>query len=191
MGRPAKDKVNYADTKAASMLRNAIARAKYERGTVLKDISGKLGMTQPVVISHMASGRIGIPVDRAPALADLLGMDRLAFTKAVLAQKHPAAMDAIDLQSLSPVGLEADEVHALQTDAAFSDTTILAAAKDIIAEVMRDRQPDARWLSIRELDAISLLRRLRPSMRTLGLSQHDLAAIRSALEDAPGPAIDS
>ena len=59
----------YASTSAAQMLAHGLRSASQERGTSLREIGRRLKYKQPVVLSHMATGRVPIPLDRAAAIA--------------------------------------------------------------------------------------------------------------------------
>ena len=78
-----------ADTAAARMLSEGLARAKDENGLSVRQIGKLMNYKTAVVLSHMATGRVPIPIDRAMQMADLLKLDSKSFLLAVLRQRHP------------------------------------------------------------------------------------------------------
>ena len=75
------------DSDAVRMLSAALAIASRERGLSLRKAGALLNYRQPVVLSHMATGRAPIPIDKAEEIADVLGMDPAEFLKAVVSWK--------------------------------------------------------------------------------------------------------
>ena len=84
-----KDEYPLADTTAARMLSESLARAKAERGLSIRQIGKQMGYKTAVVLSHMALGRAPIPIDRAEDLADILQIEKASFLQAVVVQRHP------------------------------------------------------------------------------------------------------
>ena len=79
----------FVQSRAATMLASGIQRASEERGLSTRKIGMLLNYKQAVVLSHMASGRVPIPIDRAEEFADVLQLDKTAFLAAVVEQRHP------------------------------------------------------------------------------------------------------
>src|SRR5688572_16263254 len=79
----------WAETLAARMLASGLKVAALERGLSLRAIGGRLEYKQPVVLSHMATGRVPIPLDRALDIAREVGLPDKPFLEAVLQQRHP------------------------------------------------------------------------------------------------------
>lgn len=168
----------YVDTAAAKMLSGAVERYTNLNRGGLRALATKLGMKQATVLSHMANGRMAIPLDRAPQLALVLGMDPVNFTKLVLKQRSPEVFAVLE------------EEYADRTDQAMAKQLAQLEAVlvggdafppdvlRIIAEVVRDRKPDERWLAIGEVAAVRELRKLRPA----GLDEMDLHLLRMAME---------
>lgn len=167
----------FVDSIARNVLQNALRRARKERGVTLKDIATRLGIRQATVISHMATGRIGIPVDRAPEIAKILEIDPVWFTKLVLKQRHRTAMNAIGIDKLIPDDRDYDSTSLAITIAEHS-----ADHARVMSEVARDIAPGERWLSVSELELMQLIRRLRPEVSTSGLSTEDMNAIQEAID---------
>lgn len=150
----------HADSDAAKMLSEGLKRASIERGDTIRKLGAKLGFKQPVALSHMASGRMPIPVDRAPALADTIGIEKSAFVRAVLRQRHPT----VDWESL----IDGHSVPGPPYD------SLPEERQSIIQEVINDRWPRERWLTTRELPIVLALRRRFPHFQKEGLRKEDL-----------------
>ncbi|MBQ1500355.1 MAG: hypothetical protein IIZ38_18765 [Sphingomonas sp.] len=165
----------HRESGAALMLTEALRR-KHDEGIGLRQVAQQLKYKQAVVLSHMATGRVPIPVDRALCLAEVLGLDPKLFLAAVLKQRFPSIpwKDYGLLESASPSGAEAVSVDQLTEQ-----------QKVILREMLRDRDPEERWLTIAEVSAVNMLRALRPHMRSQGLSAADIQAIRDGLEFGP------
>lgn len=54
----------WADTAAAKMLLSGLERARDQMGLSVRQLAKSLGYKQAVVLSHMATGRAPIPIDR-------------------------------------------------------------------------------------------------------------------------------
>jgi transcriptional regulator with XRE-family HTH domain len=166
----------YANTAAARMLADGLRSAAQERGLSLREIGRRLGYKQPVVLSHMAKGRVPIPIDRAPEIAHQVGMRPDRFLEAVLHQHHPQ--------------IEWGLITGTERAAGKSVSELSAGHQQVIREVVQDQKPEERWLAIPEIAAVKLLRELFPNMRKSGLSEEDQDALRLAAalgtaEDAP------
>lgn len=79
----------YRDTQAAAMLSAALQRYTAQNPGGLRALATRLGIGQATVLSHMAHGRIGIPLDRVAQLAEILDIDSADFSLAVLKQRAP------------------------------------------------------------------------------------------------------
>jgi 3'-phosphoadenosine 5'-phosphosulfate (PAPS) 3'-phosphatase len=79
----------HADTAAALTLQSALKRAKEKNKTSLRAIAKMLNYKQAAVLSHMAKGRIPIPVERAGEIATAVDINPSAFIKLVLKQRYP------------------------------------------------------------------------------------------------------
>ena len=138
----------YANTSAAMMLAAALHAAAQERGLSLREIGRRLKYRQPVVLSHMSSGRVPIPVHRALDIAREVGISPAGFLEAVLQQHHPEVEWGLIIRKPDPfvTDLEAAAGKALKA--------LSAEHRQIIREVIEDRQPKERWLSIPEISVI-------------------------------------
>nr|WP_166175711.1 helix-turn-helix transcriptional regulator [Altererythrobacter segetis] len=78
-----------ANSEATRMLAAGLEHAAEDKGWSQRTIAKMLNYRASVVLSHMALGRVPIPIDRALQFARLLGMDTAKFLLAVLEQRHP------------------------------------------------------------------------------------------------------
>lgn len=170
----------FAQTLAARMLAKAIHDRQLE-GISLRKTAAALDYKQAVVLSHMLSGRVPIPVERAPQFAKLLGMDEREFVLAVLHQRYPEiAWDQI-LHSSSNY-THSTLAEALETIAGAPLDELSQQQQRVMREVAADSNADRRWLSVHEVPAIAMLRRAVPGMSTDGLSMSDMNAVEGLLD---------
>jgi transcriptional regulator with XRE-family HTH domain len=172
------DDYRLADTKAAVMLREAIDAS----GLSQREVARRLGYKSSVVVSHMASGRAPIPIDRATEIADQLRIDRATFLAAVLRQRYPE----LDLTQL----VEAKEKSVVSGPSVLSELELLAGDSvedwsevhlEVIREVLSSRDPSLRWLKVTEIQAMDLVRRYFPDVGDLGLLPRQLKALDRCL----------
>lgn len=170
-----------ADSDAARMLAAGLSRASADRGLSLRKVGAMLGYKQSVVLSHMTTGRVPIPIDRAQDIANVLEMDAAAFLRAVVRQRHPEVSWALLSDAHEH---ESEEVtHELTVSFGKPLTELSPEQRAVMREVVAEPRPRRRWLSVHELGAIDLLRKVRPKIGSQGLSAADLAACREALKD--------
>ena len=164
-------------TRAQTMLDEAMQRAQLA-GRSQRAVSKELGYKSSVVLSHMTSGRVPIPVDRAPEMARNLGMDAATFVLAVLQQRHPD----FDFRSLFNISYSSDRTVArLEAIAGCSLDSLPTETRSMLEEVVAARHPRRRWLSPAEVSTMELVRDLRPDAGVSGISDEDRAAIAGAL----------
>ena len=170
-----------ADTTAARMLSEGFARAKHEQGLSIRQIGKQMNYKTAVVLSHMALGRVPIPIDRAEELADTLAIDKAAFLQAVVKQRHPDVAWHLLTEGRRSSASDslADELEAI-LGCRLKDLSIEQRA--VMREVAAEPRPRRRWLSVHELHAVEVLREAVPDMQTEGVSSADLTAIRALLE---------
>lgn len=170
-----------ADTPAARMLAEGLARAKDEDGLSVRQIGRQMGYKTAVVLSHMASGRVPIPIDRAPELAEILKLDRDRFLLAVLQQRHPDIDWGRVSQRATSSGADglAMELEAV-LGARLKDLS--QEQRAVMREVASERSPRRRWMSVHELTLVTMLRERFPQLTTDGLDQADMVRIMSAIE---------
>lgn len=171
-----------ADTTAARMLSEGLARAKHEQGLSIRQIGKQMGYKTAVVLSHMALGRAPIPIDRAEELSDNLGIDKAAFLQAVVRQRHPGISWHLLTEGRR---LSASDNLANELEAVLGCTLkdLSNEQRAVMREVAAEARPRRRWLTVHELHAVEVLRVAVPEMRTEGVPSADLTAIQALLED--------
>lgn len=175
------DKYPLADTTAARMLSEGLARAKHEHGLSIRQIGKQMGYKTAVVLSHMALGRAPIPIDRAEELADVLAIDKAYFLQAVVKQRHPDV--AWHLLSEGRRSSASDSLASeLESVLGYRLKDLSDEQRAVMREVAAEPQPRRRWLSVHELHAVEVLRAAVPDMQTEGVPSADLTAIQAILE---------
>lgn len=170
----------HKDTRAAIMLAGAIYRAKAEKGLPLRALASALDYKQPTILSHMANGRIPIPIRKAADLARVLDLPADEFLAAVVEQRGGTPMAVPSTRSPgSP--MQYGFVNELSLIAGRPLEQLSDEQKLVAREVASDERPHRRWLSLAELPVMLLLRELRPEIATEGLSPRDRKAIERAL----------
>jgi hypothetical protein len=170
----------YAETLAAKMLSEGLRTAAAERGLSVRQIGKLLEYKQAVVLSHMANGRVPIPIDRALDIAREVGLPGKQFLEAVLRQRHP------DVDWRLITATDEPFVEELETIANKPLGDLSADHQRVLRDAVRDPDPQARWLSVPEIAAVQLLRRIFPNMHREGLSAEErhLLDLLPALRDA-------
>ena len=174
----------WADTAAAKMLAVGFKTAAVEHRLSLREIGRRLGYKQPVVLSHMATGRVPIPLDKAPAIAAEVGLSQASFLLAVLEQRHKS----IDWQLIT--GTADPFASELERTAAKPLSSLSRAHQRVLRDVVRDSNPEERWLSIPEISAAKYFREIFPGLQAEGLSESDRKTLQLAValihtEDVP------
>jgi transcriptional regulator with XRE-family HTH domain len=147
-----------------------------------------LGYKSSVVVSHMASGRAPIPIDRAVEIAEALDLDKGAFLLAVLEQRYPNT----DFRGLLPEssGVTQPSFESDGDRSLLNTLEIIAGKKlsrlpedklAIVRDVLSDRDPGRRWLTLPELPIVEEMRRAAPSFRKDGIPPVIRSAILKAL----------
>jgi hypothetical protein len=164
---------------ATRMLAEGLDRAFITTGATQKDIAKQLGYKTSVVLSHMALGRVPIPIDRAPEIALTLKLDRAQFLLATLEQRHPN----IDFEGLFGVQMPAESALSsdLEVLAGSSLDDLPDATKQVLREVVASKQPERRWLSSAELPIIEMIRRRFPALDREGLAAEDRQGLIACL----------
>lgn len=174
------DDFPYANTQAAKMLANALARAREERGQSLRQIGKELGYKQAVVLSHMATGRVPIPIDRAEEFAEMLDLDKGRFLTAVVEQRHPEVNWG--LVSSGPSTGEQDPLgQELEAILGKGLKSLSVEQRMVLREVASSSHPRQRWLTPHEQPVMLMIRHMRPAVDELGLDAADIDAIRTVL----------
>lgn len=180
-----------ADSLAARMLAEGLERAKENQGLSIRQIGRQLGYKQAVVLSHMASGRTPIPIDRAEDLAIMLELSVPKFLRAVVEQRHPAVdwnmlATAQAPSALNPFAAQLEVILGIPLD------ELNAEQRRVLREVASDRSPGRRWLSVHEMPLVESIRR-NPVARTTDddFSAEEIQEVLDKLEEADRKARDA
>jgi len=163
----------YASTAAARMLHKGLQTAAVERKLSLREIGRRLGYSQPVVLSHMASGRVPIPIARATDIASEVGLNGKRFLEAVLEQRHPDIDWGLITAPSRTLCVELERLARKPLD------ELKAGHQRVLKEAVEEQDPEARWISVAEVSAMQLLRELFPAVSTGGLSATDRNFLRT------------
>lgn len=176
-------KYPYADSRAARMLKERLSVGAAERWMSTRKLAKMLKIKQPSVISHMANGRLAIPVDRAVPLAAALAFDARTFLEAVLEQRFPGV-------NWSILGKDHDTLTDAQLDwlrplSGIDAAQLTAEQAQVIGEVARDRNPHERWIEPAE---VPYVRRLREAVNKdeFGFTQKEWDNEQAAIERTLG-----
>lgn len=166
------------DTRATIMLDAALKEAQ-ATGRSQRDVAtNDLGYKTSVVLSHMAAGRVPIPIDRAKDMASALGMEPNSFLLAVLEQRFPD----VDFKTLFNVSYSSDRtLGRLEAIAGCSLDDLPTETRAMLQDVVAARSPRRHWLTPAELGTMELIRSLRPDSPYSGLTEEDRQAIEKAL----------
>ena len=164
----------YADTRAAFMLDSAIRRYTTQNAGGLRALAARIGIKQATVLSHMANGRIGIPLDRATQLAEVLGMDATEFSMAVLQQREPEIFKLLSptiAKNTKPPKVTECVTHLFQSGA-----TISPLKMRLIVELLASPDANFRHATGSEAQLLNLIRNLCP----MGPSESEWAELQKA-----------
>jgi hypothetical protein len=175
--REMRGEADYRDTDAARMLADGLRRAATEKGVSQRDLAKVLGYKQSVVLSHMALGRVPIPVDRAPQLAALLDLNQKTFILAVLGQRYPD-VSWEDWSDATPARHVTHLERSIEKIAQRGLDELEPGQMKVMREVAADPNAERRWLSVHEVNAVNLL---RPDLTSSGLSPQDENLIEGLL----------
>ena len=165
----------YASTEAARMLSEGLRTAAAERGLSVRQAGKLLDYKQAVVLSHMANGRVPIPIDRALDIAEVIGLPAREFLVSVLEQRHKEVNWGLI------TGIGDDFVGSLEALAGRPLAQLSAEHRAVMRDVVVESKPSRRWLTLAELPLIDTLRSEAPLLRTEGVSARQKDAIQSAL----------
>lgn len=173
----------FADSRAALALRRALEIANRERGLSIRKLGAKLGYKQATVLSHMASGRVPVPLERAIEIARAVNLPEADFLAACVEQRSPEAGKLLRPATNSVEGIAFSLAGELSDIAGHALDDLNDEQKSVLRKVVADPRPARRWLSEAEIPTIEGIRRRRPNMAIDGLSASDRAAIDAALRD--------
>ncbi|RYE51438.1 MAG: hypothetical protein EOP21_01410 [Hyphomicrobiales bacterium] len=169
----------FADTRAAQMLASYLQRSQRE-GRSIRQLAKQLGYKQAAALSHMAMGRIPIPIERAGDLANTLMMPEADFLDKVLRQRYPK----IEWDNFKPSKRDPDEfVFKLEAASGRRVADLSGEQVRIIQEVAASENAARRWVSPAEAGIIEMLRKAKPAITVEGLSKVEAQAMEAFLED--------
>jgi hypothetical protein len=152
-----------------------------ERGVSLRSIARRLGYKQAAVLSHMAHGRVAVPLERALDIAREVDLNPREFLAAAVSQRTPEAHDLLSGSGFEAFGL----ANELALIAGGSSSDLSDEQLSVMREVASDPRPRRRWLSVAELQAVTAIREARPDFRERGLSGSDLNIIMALFDIEP------
>ncbi len=165
-----------ADSRAARMLSEGLQRLASEHGKSLRRVAQELGFKQATVLSHMATGRMPIPIDRAIELAEAVLLPVREFALAVLEQRHPTVHWRL-VAAADPV------LADLETYAGQPIDMLPPDQLRVIREAAADPNAPRRWMTLLETPVMELVRELRPEVAVHGLSGADRDRLMLALSE--------
>ena len=167
----------YFHSPAAELVRTSLAAFK-ERGVSLRALAKKLEYKQAAVLSHIATGRVMVPLERVADLARVLEIDEGKMMIAAMKQRFPGLTWRSMLQESPTVSpAERDVIWRLEGAAGKPLSELTPEQISIMMEVAATPEPSRRWLTVHELPAVELLRRREPEFRSKGLSRASLDLI--------------
>jgi hypothetical protein len=172
------DEYKYADTRAARLLTEALRRKSEVERLSLRSIAKQLDYKQAVVLSHMANGRVPIPVDRAPDIAVAVGLPEREFLLAVLEQRH----DEVNWGLIT--SLNDEFVEELEAIAGKPLSTLSPEHRQIMREVVAEPKPQRRWLTLTEVPVMEAVRAEVPYIRFDSAPRRIIDRVTSALRRA-------
>jgi hypothetical protein len=171
----AADQYEYKDTRAAKMLADGLRRASSERGLSVRQLGKRLNYKQAVVLSHWATGRVPIPIDRAVEVAREVGLPEREFLLSVLEQRH----GEVDWKLIT--GSKDDLVEDLEDIAGKPLSGLSPEHQTVMKEVVAEARPQRRWLTVNEVPVMQAIREQVPYVRSDGLPRGLIEKITTAL----------
>ena len=171
----------YEDTRATQMLASAFRKAWDEKRLSQRKLAKQLGYRSSVVLSHMASGRAPIPIERVDDYAHLLEMDEGEFLLAVLEQRYPH-LDFRNMGAKTEPQSDDGLLEELELIAGQPLSSLAPNQMNVVREALADHQAQRRWLSLNELPVMEFLRHAFPGLREKGLDQEQRQHLHACLE---------
>jgi transcriptional regulator with XRE-family HTH domain len=72
-----------------------IRQRREQLGLSQTKVARRVGIGSPEFIGMLETGKRPVPLDRVPAIAEVLHLDRLRFCKLVLAERNPVFYHAV------------------------------------------------------------------------------------------------
>lgn len=178
-------------SQASRMFAEALDRADREQGLSNRQVAARLGYKSSVVLSHMASGRAPIPIERVPDYARVLRMQLGDFLLAVLEQRYrdinwkQELFEKRGFGKHKPTKGAPDEENLVLDDLQSAAGSKLADLNSDHFNVLREAAADAnaqrRWASVPELGLLDILRKERPDLAKSGLGIKERQTLKEVL----------
>lgn len=173
-----------ANTEATRMLAAALEKVNEEKGWSGRQVAKLLNYKSSVALSHMAIGRVPIPIDRVLDFCRLLNIDPGEFLIAVIEQRHPEINVRRMLGPLSkgsqkgktPESILMTELEAI---AGRQLDELPVQTINILREAVGDRNATRRWMATGEIPIIEHLRRVHPD----GLTPAQVKKLYGAIDN--------
>jgi hypothetical protein len=173
-----------AHTDATKLLADALARTQQHTGKTQRELSQELGYKSSVVLSHMASGRVPIPLDKTLIIAQVLNLDHSRLLLATLKQRFP------DVPFETLLGIKVQPTSDLERELVAIAGTGLDDLDDSKKAVMREvaaaARPESRWLSTSEIPVVATIRTFYPAVLRRGLTTAEQNSLLTALRSLEG-----
>ena len=169
----------FADTRAARLLRKAIGRFTDGQPGGLRALAAMLEIKQATVLSHMANGRMAIPLDRANQLAHVLDMNPTEFSLAVLEQRAPDVYNQLNSVYAFEVAELAQPATTSLIDELVSASPLSEQQVILIRQILRRRDPELRWVVGADAALVGAIRTQRPA----GVDDQELQGLLALVTD--------
>ncbi|WP_156135570.1 helix-turn-helix domain-containing protein [Novosphingobium malaysiense] len=174
------DPFPYVESRGALMLSEAIRKMGEKNGKSLRSLARDLGYKQSTVLSHMAKGRVPIPLDRAVEIAHATALDPGEFLAAAVQQRtDSAAIYLSPRRADSGLGGEGCNLSTgLEQALGIPIDELNDEQQLVLREVVLDPKPARRWLSPDELPIMLAIRSGWASGGRKALSRDALQRLR-------------
>lgn len=156
----------FGKSHATKMLQEGLAQVEKDKGYSQRQVAKLLNYKTSVVLSHMALGRVPIPVDRALDFARILKMNAGEFLMAVLEQRHPEIDWARHLAGAakrsSAKATESYVTAELEALAGSDLDSLPQQVVNVLRDVVADRNATRRWMNLHEVPIIESIRDRHP-----------------------------
>ena len=156
----------FGNSQATRMLQAGLEAVEKDKGWSQRQVAKMLNYKTSVVLSHMALGRVPIPIDRALDFARLLKMPPGEFLMAVLEQRYPGIDWPRHLAGMSKKATsKAAESYVTSELEALAGTELDSLPQQVVnvlRDVVADRNAPRRWMSLHEVPIVETLREHHP-----------------------------
>ncbi|WP_375292199.1 helix-turn-helix domain-containing protein [Sphingomonas melonis] len=156
----------FGNTHATRMLQAGLEAVEKDKGWSQRQVAKMLNYKTSVVLSHMALGRVPIPIDRALDFARLLKMPAGEFLMAVLEQRYPEIDWPRHLAGMSKkASTKAADSYVTSELEALAGTELDSLPQQVVnvlRDVVADRNAPRRWMALHEVPIVETLRDHHP-----------------------------